>query len=1368
LRFSKFSLVAAFGAAGVALACFSLAAAPRSYWRASSSFPDTQPQTPGSGAPSPADATKQAKAASDAAAKVFPEVALGSSLTADADKDRKQVTDITGATTKRSQSPLEDIQTIQSVALAIQHADLINALTKAKNALDPNSSGSLEAARKMECDKLTQYASLNQQDVTDAQSKCADAEKQAADGVTSLTTSLAQLQSALSGVYSYTDTQVSALNTQLKPLATLLTGTLAPDASQLVKSLPSGLIALKQLDDVQDAYKGVWLSAKSVLQALAIAAPAAIGTPPAPDVDTRFKELQDSINTILPKLDSAFVTLATSLIGAAKGLDGMLADVASDPANNVAKANGAIADQSDSIAAADSIVGTWPLLLRYLTDQQPSGFDLKGTKKHFDDLQTAVTTLRASISRMHDAVGGDMSKFENDQVSLYYFTDVARLMRALNENSRLVGGLADAQANAATQRTALAQAEFDLSDAQGTVNRYTKQVADLQEQQRQASAKLKNLNAQLSKFADRLKGAQDNKDQAANAYNSAQQAQSANPNDPTLAAAAQKDSANQTVATTKLSQAQSDYDSAKTDRDQQQSRLDDSQNQSDSLPSKLAAAQQSLSDAQTAVAGQRRKMLLAAQAESDAFALARDNAPDWFAPADASSSDPLKRVILWAYNDNKTIHMRGLRNDINRVKRMIAEYDRPAPQALLTLWTLELSADSGQKTNSKTAEALNSAMQIVDEELGNSRARVNATLSLFQGLINEEVRAFETANRNASGQIPAGTNNVTDADQGKWRRAHFYDPAVLRELGINLTGSMDWRKFRDVVPDPSGTSTLGEALLVLALARPDTAACIRDLFEARLNNRLKALQPILTDEARKHPDSAQQHFDSEVAGIRHPLVGTWLALGIAPPVQNAAAACTATTSTYPATPSYDIASGNMTPQQKEITAALNSSYDSAFLRDAADQFKAWYEESAFIESRLTTLDKNTDALLDLAVQRMSDADKQSLSALQVSVAQQSNEYRRLTALSNSRTLVDADQTTLTRLQGDRDKLDARIRTMLGSSPVSLDSYRQISNEQAQLQTRLTNIRIDSAPVVQVLIAKFGLAPSYRSTSLAEKGSIGFQVDFLRSMPLDFASPLEAKADHLLQSMIDAVSDDLDALYMISMSERIRMRLTTQSNVRVGVFQRESILATNRGVARIDPSASAQLAVGDEEDILSGIQQLAQLYATVQSGGALAAIGALQAQPREPAPEIYALTTGNQFKVTPIFDPTGQALRFKFDFLSTSKLQEPNGTVNPQLSRIERHTVNTEVQLNNLQSREISRFESNARLGLPTTYSGGVPVLKDIPYVRPWVPLIGWFVRKAGSNASAQQSVIFARTTMYPTIANMLDLVTSKSPVTGSN
>ncbi len=273
----------------------------------------------------------------------------------------------------------------------------------------------------------------------------------------------------------------------------------------------------------------------------------------------------------------------------------------------------------------------------------------------------------------------------------------------------------------------------------------------------------------------------------------------------------------------------------------------------------------------------------------------------------------------------------------------------------------------------------------------------------------------------------------------------------------------------------------------------------------------------------------------------------------------------------------------------------------------------------------------------------------------------------------------------------------------------------------------------------------------------KKRLFDLRIALYQSPSLSSASPRVAAADQMLKEIILALEDDLDRAFIQPMIHDLRIRLTAEK-VRVGILQRESMLATNRGKARVDPNASAQLSVGETQDILAGVQQLAGMVAAGASGGATAVLSGLQKLPREAPPEIYALTTGNKFEVTPIFDPSGQALRFKFDFVSTAQLREPNGSTNPQFPRIERHSVNTEVQLSNLETREISRFESNSRLGLATTYSGGLPILKDIPYVRPWVPLVGWFVRKAGSNASAQQSVIFGQTTIYPTIGNIIDLL----------
>ena len=254
----------------------------------------------------------------------------------------------------------------------------------------------------------------------------------------------------------------------------------------------------------------------------------------------------------------------------------------------------------------------------------------------------------------------------------------------------------------------------------------------------------------------------------------------------------------------------------------------------------------------------------------------------------------------------------------------------------------------------------------------------------------------------------------------------------------------------------------------------------------------------------------------------------------------------------------------------------------------------------------------------------------------------------------------------------------------------------------------------------------------------------------------------AAADEMLKEMMIAVEDDLDRLFVHPMTERLRNDLVEIPSLNVGVLQKTSLLATNRLVARVDPRASAQLGLGEETDILQSLLQLGEVFVAAKTGGPLGALNALNAEQREAPPEIYSLNTGSQFKVTPIFDPSGQAMRFKFDYVSGTQIQEPNGTTNPQLPRIERHTVNTEVQITNMEMREISRFESNSKLGIPTTYWGGVPIFKDIPYFRPWVPLLGWFVRHSGHDAASQQSIIFGQTTIYPTIGDLLPLLASSA------
>lgn len=1264
-------------------------------------------------APPPVD-RKQLQAAVRAAQQEEQDAGNAATLLQDASKYTNAIKNITIPAMRSTTPGVEDLQNLQAIVTAIQRAKLVAGLTRYKSLLEPKS-GSDDEKRKTACGALPQDTSGQPKDVSDAVASCSKAESDGAARSAELDTALKDLTAALGMIPSFVKDQVNSLQEKIKSFSKLTSGT--PDSQVILQVLPSGLPALRQVLESQAGYKSSWEGMKTALGSSS-------GTESTASLDASVKEADDAFNNlktttegILPKLAGWFVAVRDGAQAAAKDLDGMISDVQSDPAKNSAKALSSVRENSEILGSVQSVVDGWSPLVGFLTDGEPQEFSLRTTKANFEELQKSANILRGSISRVHDALAGDAEQFETDQVSLYYFTDVNRLMYALNENVQTIGGVAEAQANAAAQRTALTQAELELADAQASVNRYQKQVLDLQEQQRQMQAKLKGLNSNLSKLGSRLNHAQADKANADVTYNGVQSQEN---HDPSKASALERAKAKQDAAEVKASRAQSDYDAAKTERDNAQKQMDESQNQSDSVPSKLAAAQQALSEAQTAVSRQRRNALMAAQAESDAFAFARDNTPYLYAPADASSRDPAKRVILYAFNDSKTIFMRGLPRDLDIVKGIISKFDQPAPQARLTLWTMELSADAEQKTNTQSADRLNQAMQIVDEELSNARAQVNTTLTLFRQLINDEVQKVEQAHATENPAWSTGTA-AGPADASKWRRVHFYDQAVLDSLGVYLN-QPTLKTMRTEVPDPSGTTTLGEALMVLNLAPPSTKKCIHDAFDSQIRSRLDAAPMIKS--AQQNSESRQTSLGDAV-DVSNPLFLTWQALGVAPDATR-----TPGVTIQNCNSQAPVGQDSLTASQLEITRALKTQLEAQRRNLDIEELGRRMVGLGPIFTKLSGLYKDQDRVQE-----------------ELAIARQ--KQNQLTALGGP---------TLSRL-----------------SPRQRSQFQANAAEIVSLEVQLTNISNISVAPIRALseynIFPKGPGKQDHEAMLQEIRNVlqnteTEMAELRRAASLNLTTPRVAAADQMLKELMIAVEDDLDRLYVQPMLSRLRKRLVTQGNLRVGIVQRESLLATNRGLARVDPRASAQLAVGEEQDILTGVQQLAQLYATVQSGGALAAIGALQQQPREQQPEIYALTTGNRFQVTPVFDPSGQALRFKFDFVGSSKLQEPNGTTNPQFPRIERHTVNTEVQLSNLETREISRFESNAKLGLPTRYWGGFPIFKDIPYFRPWVPLLGWFVRKAGSNASAQQSVIFGQTTIYPTIKSMVDLLAESAGDTG--
>ncbi|MGH9873712.1 MAG: hypothetical protein ACRD9S_14785 [Pyrinomonadaceae bacterium] len=955
------------------------------------------------------------------------------------------------------------------------------------------------------------------------------------------------------------------------------------------------------------------------------------------------------VDNVLKKLDPWMNKLATHSLAQSTATRNILPDLIKDPVMNGPAAMTLVSSASGLHDDLLRVMNGWTKLAAQLQGITISGFDLAKTSQAAKALTDADINLNTTVTVIQDGLTGDASQFDADQVSLFYFTDVERIMKMLNNATYEIGGIKGAHERAALERQKLTGTELDLAAAQDQVNTAQQRVIALQEELRQSKTSFASATSVLQKASRSLKGVQEDHTDNEARFNTAQADFDANPTDPEKRLKLDRAREEKDRSAARLQGYEQRNEDATRERDAAKERNDVLSDEQAGLPTKIQQAKDQLDIAQSAVTRQRRAAFLAAQAESEAFAFARDNRPFWFAPAIAATRDPVHRVLMYAFSDSKTIFLRGKPEDLRVVKGIIARFDRPAPQARLTLWTMELSSD----TSPKGTENFNRALKIIEEELANNRALTAAAISYFRDCVNEEV------NRVAAARAPdiARLSGLTNAERYRLARLYFYHPEVRARLGFDeptLFGPSDDDR-RDIsrftqwtLPDPAGTTTLGEALLILSLGNYHSRFRVLSNFRSELGARLRGLGLSESD-----------------------------------------------------------------PQNTDT----------------------WRNDS----NRFFTL---TSRVLGLDFQLNANSDPLTASQLEVIHA--------LEKLAHQKALdeVRRTQSELDALADREAKLPARAIQRL------------------QIRAKRNNLVSGVIPLINWVRTRFGLNSGLQQITAANATQEirKFAEGMEEINPLRTANARVAAADQMLKEMIIAVEDDVERHFVQRMLNRLRERITKgKIGVGVGVMQRTSVLATNRLLARVDPRASAQLAVGEEQNILQSVQQLAQIYLTTQTGGALGLLGALDKQPREAPPEIYGINTGNTFQVTPIFDPSGQALRFKFDFVGMTRIQEPNGTTSRQLPRIERHTVNTEVQLSNLEIREISRFESNSRIGRPTEYSGGLPIVKDIPKIRPYLPLLGWFVRKGGKAAVVQQSLIFGQTTMYPTISDIMDLLTP--PVT---
>jgi hypothetical protein len=963
------------------------------------------------------------------------------------------------------------------------------------------------------------------------------------------------------------------------------------------------------------------------------------------------------------------------------------------------------------------------------------------------------------------------STWREERVTLYYFDDVPRLLKMLNPDASLKGGDTDAASNARTlreeldkQTQAVSEARQRLNDARSHLELMRARVENAQDEmdkaEEETDAARKTLDEKKTTERDlerKLNTAKSNEEDAERAeqrsrdrLKEAEEALAKDPENAERKATVEQRRKDQDAAVLRTREAAQKREKAESELALSQKetaltatevteKTERATEQKEKVEAELKKAEEAMVTAETRVREENNKLqtaltnsLLTAMKENAAFARSRDNAPYWVAGPDGNDTDPTRRVMLFGFPDSKLVFVRGEPDDVARTLKIIYSFDRPQAQAMLHLWTLEISDEYTGRKKDKGNDLLSQMVPFVE-----------ATLNDLSYLSNGSINLFKDAIANTY-QIPGETQVGPMAPPMKTRYENikttlpevsikFFDPVVIQGLGL-LNLDLDSNKQYQDDPSfqagesivlsllPSGRpSTLAEALVLFALASPVNQFKILKAFEDSLST------------------YSEKKFKSE------------LLTGLSPTNKDR----------------FRHLKGYI---GRATTTNGNAITESTFVPTSTVMA---FRDEMIAEIRRNSVENVTEYAGRLAVRweealRKEDADTPQ----------------------GGRPTRSGSDAWRERLKVAVDWLGKTLR----NAPILL-----------------TKQGVEDRAAAIVSIPDVSKRPSL---------AVEIRLAVERSMTLSPTSTNQTNArvaalNNLLKQFIGAVDKDLNEMYISPVVDQMRNTLITKavkdkSALQLGIIQRTTLLASNRTLSRVDPSFSASVeptvttASGAVGDISSAVQ-LAGLLAGVPLGGAsptaLRAVGSLASSlglpgglmplpgngqtggsnvsgafPPPPAPTngnekekkdpkqdqafrpgVYAVTGGGAFAVTPVFDPSGQALRFRFDYVHANQVREPDNTTSRQFSRVDRQSVNTEVQLSNFEARIITSYQSSVKLGLPATRTGGLPILKNIPGIRD-VPFLGWFTKRDETRPVVMESLIFAQTSMYPTIDDIIHLL----------
>ncbi|HWD40736.1 MAG TPA: hypothetical protein VG944_17945, partial [Fimbriimonas sp.] len=778
------------------------------------------------------------------------------------------------------------------------------------------------------------------------------------------------------------------------------------------------------------------------------------------------------------------------------------------------------------------------------------------------------------------------------------------------------------------------------------------------------------------------------------------------------------------------------------------------------------------------------------------FAASQANLPyfvttrDAFAKAYATSTDPVDRVLLFASLGSKEVVVRGAREDIDAVKQMIFELDKPRAQSEISVYSVEMSSasDTGQ------AERVQAALRALDVELGRYSSYNDVAQTLLRNSIEDEIskvlanpdefqnepekahalqvdgvlggsKAVSSAGVDTATMravliaiTPQGAKesqieldlkwvlqqdtrvlkpftsfpktamrsirrtleqlgydsipNDTVLDQlswvvalpaSLWQPLTYLDPAVLRRMNVDKAIRDRWEGLGHYLPDASHPASLAEATLDLAMLNPGLRAKVVANYHLEIGEKFNEVKNNAEQTGKKKGKRAPN-------SLYHDAV--------------------------------EYVSGNH-PDCFEPNSFLGVFSN----KNGADGSDVRLLQDAYLyEYALAGYGAVSDSVG--SVERL---------AAQYSAASQAVQAREV---DNKINAVDQKKDMVLRA------LNTKAEAALKSLFVAETSMPRAAEMVLGLQESIASPR-DTAALEATLLSLQEKAQTFTPDGekwKAEVVPLMKQVENLVTrIQLSADAGTLARYNGAIRRVIGRFYEDARTVLfngefglLGSVTDLLRW-----SNCQVGAWSSETILASNRLAARIEPSASASVAQGGTIDALGGALMIANLVKTAGGTNIAGDLGAIQdwskSQKRE-APGVYGVGTGNIFEVTPVLDPSGQAIRFRFNYLASTQVREPSGVTDPQLNHVEHNSVNTEVMLDNLAIRRVATFQSNAQLGLPASKSGGLPIFKDLPVLKE-IPLLGWFTyRIGGRKPVVQQSIILTQAAIYPTLEDLFNQV----------